>query len=308
MFNLSGSKFANFPNVFRRELAEDGYLLIEPDGLMFKSFSARHWRLASFLARKDDVVYVPLIHARHRGRGAFRKLVEDIHGEDLVVAVIAPLGDTQAILTHWGSQPQRRLICGTVTDVWELPPTASQQMMKATMPDLKPDPISVEPTLVGRHGRAWRLDLSKQRADKTELDAAVDLWVVEAPWAHPAWHSYGVVLIHLRPVEGEDTVFYLAGASHEVVIYALDPREHRQAMVDEGRIAPLEPPNFAAQFIEPDDAKAQHRIQVTVQSIIDGLLSPDTDFVRLWVQLFGDNMIQREENTDGNDHACDGQS
>ena len=65
------------------------------------------------------------------------------------------------------------------------------------------------------NGKAWRFDLDairmRMKADPAS-DAAVDAWLIEAPWAHPVWHSYLVMLIHLRPIPGYRTADHLQSA------------------------------------------------------------------------------------------------
>lgn len=157
------------------------------------------------------------------------------------------------------------------------------------------DPITAVPAM-HLQAKAWRVDLAEARTARkvaAESDATLDIWIVEAPWAHPAWHSYGIVLIHLRPMpDNRPTKIYLAGATHEMWVYALDPREDRNVMLRTGGLAWLQPSNFAAQFIEPSDEAAQARIEKAVHRICEGKLSPDTDYIRHWMHLFGDHMIK----------------
>jgi hypothetical protein len=159
------------------------------------------------------------------------------------------------------------------------------------------DTIDIEPALIGIRGRAWRVDLDAIRKrvtpDKVE-DACVEVWIVEAPWAHPFWHSYVVGLIHLRPMEdGRDTKFHIDGATHEMWVDALDPDQMRQpAIKGETHWSPLQPTNFAAQFIADTDDAARACVQAAVHMICRGLLSPDTDFTWRWIELFGDNMVK----------------
>lgn len=116
---LKQGSFRDFPNQFRRDLAADGFEIIEADGKTFPSFSLRNWHMTSFVARKGNTVYIPLIHAREPRHGAFSKLVHDIEiGAGLQMAVIAPLGPMEAILGNWCYEPKRELICGSVEDVW----------------------------------------------------------------------------------------------------------------------------------------------------------------------------------------------
>lgn len=64
-------------------------------------------------------------------------------------------------------------------------------------------PISAPPVVAGAHGKAWRCDVDEMRrrmSTKAEEDGTLDFWIVEAPSAHPMWHSYLVGLVHLRPL------------------------------------------------------------------------------------------------------------
>ena len=110
--------FADFPNSFRRDMAADGYHIIEPDGRTFRSFNLRNWFMDSFLARKGDTIYVPLVHARKPQHGSFSKLIHDIEAASLTVAVIAPLGSMTTILQNWCYESKREWICGSSEEVW----------------------------------------------------------------------------------------------------------------------------------------------------------------------------------------------
>lgn len=158
------------------------------------------------------------------------------------------------------------------------------------------DPITTPPAITGKHGRAWAVDLDAARRGMQAIgrtDATVSAWIIEAPWAHPLWHSYRLVLVHLRPMDdGRPTKFYIPGATHEIWLEALDPNHSRQPAIDGLPAHTLRPMNFGAQFIEPDDAAAALRVAGTVQMVCDGRLSPDTDFIRQWVALYGDNMLR----------------
>lgn len=120
-------------------------------------------------------------------------------------------------------------------------------------------------------------------------------WVVEAPHAHPVWHSYAVVAIHLRSVEGiPEPIRYSDEATHELWVIALSPDEcSRQDMINTGSLMQgcLHPLNFAAQFVELDDELARDRIERTVKEIVDGKLNPDTDYIEDWIHRFGGNMV-----------------
>ncbi len=160
------------------------------------------------------------------------------------------------------------------------------------------DPVTAQPSISGEHGKAWLCDLAFGRELKNireEDDATLAHWIVEAPWAHPGWHSYSIVLVHLRPMaDDRPTTFYLDDATHEMWVFALDPEMDRNPIILTGIVAGswLQPKNFAAQFIEINDDLALIRIRQAVQAICDGTLSPDTDWMSAWAKLFGDNMIK----------------
>lgn len=158
------------------------------------------------------------------------------------------------------------------------------------------DPVDLEPDIRGKHGRAWLHPTEQVRrmAPEGTLDATVALWVVEAPYAHPIWHSYAIVVVHLRPVLGlRPAIKYLADATHEISVHALNPRAQRARML-RGPINPsewLQPCNFAAQFAVRTDEDAREAVKRTVMMVCSGRLSPDTDHQRAWVQIYGDNML-----------------
>jgi hypothetical protein len=158
------------------------------------------------------------------------------------------------------------------------------------------DAVTLAPDVTGPHGRAWAVRLASARLArgfKPEDDAMVAGWVVEAPWAHPAWHSYALLLMHLRPMpDNRPTKFYLEGATHEIWLYALNPDFPRQPMIERLELRFLTPLNFAAQFIAESDAAASNRALQAVMDICAGNLSPDTDFIRYWAARFGGNMLK----------------
>lgn len=161
-----------------------------------------------------------------------------------------------------------------------------------------PKPVHAPPAQYGPHGKAWLCDLKAARRKHgvtPEQDATLDHWLIEAAWAHPIWHSYSLVLVHLRPLaDGRKTLFYLPDATHEIWLYALDPEADREKAIADGTALGswLAPKNFAAQFIEITDDLARERVRAAVQKICDGKLSPDTDYTSQWAALFGDNMLK----------------
>jgi len=164
-------------------------------------------------------------------------------------------------------------------------------MMKCT-----PEPIARAPDITGSHGRAWRVDHEAHRRRSLrgpDADAGVVTWVVEATWAHPLFHSYVLDLVHLRPLpDGRETKIYLHGATHEMILHALNPDTPREPFIlGDAPASWLQPVNFAAQLVRPDDAAATATIEDAVRDICAGTLNPDTDAISMWAHRFGDNML-----------------
>lgn len=155
------------------------------------------------------------------------------------------------------------------------------------------------PQRIGKFGRAWLFEyetIRKKLGVNPEDDATLGGWIVEAPWAHPIWHSYGIFLVHLRPLpDGRKTFRYREDATHEFWIYALDPAKPRAPiLVGESSGHLLTPVNFAAQLVEKSDGSAVSRIEGAIDLILSGELNPDTDAQRQWEALFGNAMIKPE--------------
>ncbi len=150
--------------------------------------------------------------------------------------------------------------------------------------------MNPEPTMTGPHGQAWKYDLEAfAKHFNTTALAGVASWVIRAPWANMLWHSYALHLIHLRPLEGKAPKIYRHGATHEIMLFALDP----DWKVNLFEFPPhLQPINFAGQIIETDDAAAIERCQSAVNEVLRGELSPDTDWTQAWVRRFGNSMLK----------------
>jgi hypothetical protein len=156
------------------------------------------------------------------------------------------------------------------------------------------DPISIKPMYTGVAGRAWEINLAANPDGSKRAD--VCHWIIERADAHPFWHSYVVILFHLRSLGEGTPPAYIArpGATHEFWLAALDPRLNREKVIESGSIPFLRPVNFASQIIAPSDAEAYGVVyRDIVKAICDGLISPDTDYLRTWIERFGDWMIKK---------------
>ena len=115
-------------------------------------------------------------------------------------------------------------------------------------------------------------------------------WFVWAPWMHSLWNWHIVALIHLRPIEGDDTPinFQFEGATHEVISFALDPDapERTTCVIEKGEKLPLlTPANFCQQFVAENDAEAIDIVSKLMRKVGVAELSLDSDYAHVWEQL-----------------------
>lgn len=110
----------------------------------------------------------------------------------------------------------------------------------------------------------------------SETPTALVAYRVFRPNDHPFWSHYSVSLVHLRPLEGApDAKLQFPGATHELVVYALDPSaNHDLTSLSAMLRSRLEGPNLVEQFVAVSDEAAMDvldRFMARVQSL-------DTDF------------------------------
>jgi hypothetical protein len=133
---------------------------------------------------------------------------------------------------------------------------------------------------------------------EADTDGGVFSALISAPYAHPVWRDYWLMVVHLRPVvrEGNDlpTIMYLPDATHEMWLYALDPDFTLEQHDKMARPRVLLPMNFAAQLVRPSDEAVIEEMRELAKEIEDGRMNPDTDNARAWRQRFGDNMVKEE--------------
>lgn len=134
---------------------------------------------------------------------------------------------------------------------------------------------------------AWRVDTSQVAG---QWPAHLGGWVLECHGdiAMCAWHFWTLSLVHLRPVEGLPPAnFQYPGAQHELVCIAMDPDEGNPLdKVERGEtVKHLVPIDFVLQFHGLDDATALRAAEKCVELVVAGILSPDRDYRRRWVQL-----------------------
>lgn len=116
-------------------------------------------------------------------------------------------------------------------------------------------------------------------------------WLITAALAHPVWSQYALLLYDLTTPAEPTPQVYLDGATHEVLLFALDPAHpavSAKALIEERQFRTLDPPNHGYQFTAKDDVAAVSRLQLIVDEIEARRLSPDTDFRAAWDSFFRD--------------------
>lgn len=138
-------------------------------------------------------------------------------------------------------------------------------------------------TYTGPNGRADLVDLSDLSPDlDPRLTLNVAWWLITSPGWSPAWDQYMLAVFALRPTPGvPDAHLQFAGATHEVLVAAIDPTDGRwdvtqaHAAVAAGKSLPwLTPINLAYQFEATDDEMRQIG-ELCAQAVVEGRLIPE---------------------------------
>ena len=148
-----------------------------------------------------------------------------------------------------------------------------------------------EPDMTGvGNGKVWAQDIKgpqERHPESVGKETTIGAWIIHAPGHHPFWEYYAIACIHLRDVPGmKPAEILLQGATHEIFIWALSP-DHKVALNDDLHL--LRPVNFTAQFIEESDSSAYKKVEGSIKEIMEGKLSPDTDYNRLWIARYGNS-------------------
>lgn len=138
----------------------------------------------------------------------------------------------------------------------------------------------------------------KERAEGVPFQAS---WHVKAPWAHPAWTDYAVLLLDLTTETGAPVNIYRDGMGYEMWVYVISPKVQVQTEsenMDEWSfgVGLMYPPNHVYQFPADSDDDAFDRVGALVNRIAEQSLSPDTDAQREWDHLFADGFSLKGRN------------
>lgn len=131
---------------------------------------------------------------------------------------------------------------------------------------------------IGAHGEVWRVP-RPVTFQKPDHEATLGMWIVSAPYAHPAWHMYSVSVVHLRDIPGAPPANKrYPEAEYELTIWALDPNVVVDPDVHPLKLPILTPPNLVHQFHGVTDEQARAVTGALAYAFVDGLANPDTDF------------------------------
>lgn len=108
--------------------------------------------------------------------------------------------------------------------------------------------------------------------DTVDQSATLACWFLTCPGQSPAWENYLLSCVHLRPVEGaeHDAVINVPGATHELMVLAMNPDFHPVAE-DPETWGFLRPTNVIEQFEVPSDNDAIRLTGQTVRAVLDGI-------------------------------------
>jgi hypothetical protein len=111
-------------------------------------------------------------------------------------------------------------------------------------------------------------------------------WVINAPWAHPVWSQYVLMLYDLTSISEKhgEPLLHLPDATHEFFLWAIDPDHpiEQKGPLQPEDIHRLTPPNYGYQFKAASHDAAEERLQAIVDGIIAAEINPDTDWRGVW--------------------------
>ena len=201
-----------------------------------------------------------------------------IEPSDTFFRTVKPTGDPECLCSRCGKPITRKDVPLRVV----MGPGGEYRYHGLCLPGMRamwPDGTKVAEQL----SRTWEAVPGKQ--------AYCVAWRISCPWAHRFWSQYVCLLLDLTTPVGDAPRLYLKNATHEVQMWALDPKRHpvlQQVPENPGELLYLTPMNMGYQFIADNNAAARARVQEYVDRICEGALSPDTDFRFMWDELFSD--------------------
>ena len=158
---------------------------------------------------------------------------------------------------------------------------------------MKHPTITKAPDLTGIGGLAWQI-----ADNRTTPDHAGSLggWLVYVPGAHPWWHTWALVLVHLRDIPGvKPAKKSYPEAEYEFLSIALQPDSTPDPDHPENGFKYLTPFDVVEQFHGVTDGQASRILEGAVRAILGGHVSPDTDYRSVWRALIASTVKHFQE-------------
>jgi hypothetical protein len=139
------------------------------------------------------------------------------------------------------------------------------------------------PDMTGVNGRrAWRSRVPNAGS------ARLATWIMDVPFAHPAWRYWIATVVTLKPIEGVAEAFkQYPEAEYQVLVAALYTGGSDIVDIDRGRWSLLEPVDFLYQFHGVTNQDAEAMLYDYTRAVVErGVMSPDADYRRSWGEWF----------------------
>jgi hypothetical protein len=125
--------------------------------------------------------------------------------------------------------------------------------------------------LIGADGSATDVVMTGKPPTPDQA-ATLRTFFLDCPGQSPAWQHYLLSIIHLRPIEGvREAVIRFPGATHEVLIVALDPSKKPTA-TKRRSWSFLWPTNLEQQVQLDNDDQAHALLLDCARAVVDGRL------------------------------------
>lgn len=152
----------------------------------------------------------------------------------------------------------------------------------------------IEPTHSGAFGKAWKCEYTQPETltdqERAAFETSCGEYLIHAPQAHPFWTWYYMAGISLRDdIPGSPPASrQFEGATHELVVLSLDP-DHAAPLPNgefgqHGQLHPLSPPDHVVQTMHVNDEQFGEILDRFAQAVVNGVLSPDSDYRESWRQ------------------------
>ena len=131
-------------------------------------------------------------------------------------------------------------------------------------------------TKIGRHEHGSRGTakevLFEGEWPNVDKSATLATWFLHCPGQSPAWSNYLLSVVHLRPIpDGSPPALQFPGATHEVMVVALNPEKNPKAN-DTETWYHLTPVNVAVQLVLESDEQAVELLYLAARAVVSGLL------------------------------------